>query len=75
MNIEMKRRYYFKTVITNFFNEHFGEVIDEKMAALLRSKIEVRPSAGSEFEVKLIRGNIVVYHLGEKLCSSEEVTK
>ena len=70
MNQDMKRRYYFKLVISEFLEEHFGEVVDERLAALLRSKIESRPNHNNEFKVRLTNGNLSITHLGIEFCSS-----
>jgi hypothetical protein len=67
--VEMKRRFYLKTVISKFLEEHFGEAIDDRLVALLRSRIESRNSHNGEFEVKLFRGSITVLHLNEEICT------
>lgn len=67
--IEMKRRFYIKTVISKFFEDCRFEPIDEHTAAILRSRIESRPNHNGEFEVRLSRGILSVLHLGTEICN------
>lgn len=67
--IEMKRRLYLKTVISKFFEDYQFEPIDERTAAVLRSRIESKPNHNGEFEVRLTNGTLLVLHLGAEICN------